>query len=79
MVKVELYDRNFIFKKVEYFAFAPLLHVKVETILGRLFKASEYSFAIITNPRSKKIAIFKSFYESIWIFLDGELDIENRV
>lgn len=76
-VKVELYDRNFIFSKVEYFNFAPLLYVKCETMLGRLFPPEKYSFAILTLPRTKKIAIYKTFYEANWVYLDGE-DIENQ-
>lgn len=77
-VKVQLYDRNFIFAKEDYFNFAPLLHVKCETILVRLFPPCKYSFAILTNPRTKKISIFKTFYEAIWVYLDGELEIENQ-
>lgn len=76
-VKVQLYDRNFIFSKEDYFNFAPLLHVKCETLLGRLFPPGKYSFAILTHPRTKKIAIYKTFYEAIWVYLDGE-DIENQ-
>lgn len=76
-VQVKLYDRNFIFAKEDYFSFAPLLHVKCETILGRLFPPGKYSFAIVTNPRTKKIAIYKTFYEAIWLYLDGE-EIENQ-
>lgn len=77
-VKVVLYDRNFIFAKVDYFNYAPLLHVKCEKLLCRLFPPGNYSFAIVTNPRTKKIAIFKTFYEAIWVYLDGEIDIENQ-
>ena len=76
-VKVVLYDRNFVFAKEDYFNYAPLLHVKCETILCRLFPPCKYSFAILTNPRTKKISIFKTFYD-IWVYLDGELEIENQ-
>ena len=46
-------------------------------MLGRLFPPEKYSFAILTLPRTKKIAIYKTFYEANWVYLDGE-DIENQ-